>query len=389
PNLAQTAFTASKPGHPSIASGPLKVKAETDAARPTKRIAAAKHLSRRFTHHLIKLFSRPRKHFFSLEWLLQFCLFFARRKYTLLISPDFLVCVQAFQNELRRRYLHLGAVFRADIQLDEFFHQPLNLSQTFEHFPGSGIVAELNLAAKVEPLHHLTQVDAVQISIERLRDGAADQLAAHIIRAFHLAFVLQFELARDRWQRRVDVADPWHNQFFVMRQGAPLGIRYHVLDRRDRQPLAHTRALVDLLVVARRKRYALDHFLHILRNMQTGAVTVIPAFVISIEPGLLHGNRDPFFHRRWIMRANLRPDAILQRRNDLAACGVVLRIRAEYDRHVQRQPNRISLNLHVAFLHDVEEPDLNFSRAIGQFIDRKNSAIRAGQQSVMHGELTG
>src|SRR5208283_1228447 len=91
----------------------------------------------------------------DLDWLL------SRRKHALLAASDFLVCVQAFQNELRRRHLHLAAVIRADVQLDEFFHQPLNLAQPFEHLLSCGIVAELNLAAQIEPLHHLTQVDAV------------------------------------------------------------------------------------------------------------------------------------------------------------------------------------------------------------------------------------
>ena len=87
------------------------------------------------------------------------------------------------------------------------------------------------------------------------------------------------------------------------------------------------------------------------------------------------------------MGANLRSDAILQRRDDFAARRVVLGIRAEYDRDIQRQADRISLNLHVAFLHDVEQSDLNFAGEIGQLVDRENSAIGAGQQSVVHGEF--
>jgi len=132
-------------------------------------------------------------------------------------------------------------------------------------------------------------------------------------------------------------------------------------------------------VIARRERDSLDHFLHIFRNMQPRAIT--------LNPGFLCGDRDAFFHSRWIVGADLRPDAILQRGNDLAARGVVLGIGAEHDCDIQRQPNRISLNLHVTFLHDVEEPDLNFAREIGQLVNRKNSAIRTRQQAVMYGEL--
>ncbi len=109
----------------------------------------------------------------------------------------------------------------------------------------------------------------------------------------------------------------------------------------------------------------------------------------AVEIGFLHGNLDAFFHRRWIVRSNLRPDAILQRRNDLPARGVVFRVRAEHQRDIQRQPDGISLNLHVAFLHDVEESNLNLARQIGQLVNRKNSAIGARQQPIMHRELAG
>jgi hypothetical protein len=42
-----------------------------------------------------------------------------------------------------------------------------------------------------------------------------------------------------------------------------------------------------------------------------------------------------------------------------------------------RQTHGITLNLHVAFLHDVEECDLNLAGEIGQFVDGEDAAIRA------------
>ena len=88
-----------------------------------------------------------------------------------------------------------------------------------------------------------------------------------------------------------------------------------------------------------------------------------------------------------IVRANFRSDAIFERRNDLASRRIVFWIRAEYQCHVERQSNRVALNLNVAFLHDVEQADLNFSREIGQFVDREDAAIGAGQQAVMNCQL--
>ena len=89
------------------------------------------------------------------------------------------------------------------------------------------------------------------------------------------------------------------------------------------------------------------------------------------------------------MRANLAADAVFQRCDDLPARRIVFGIRAEDDGDVERQPDGVALNLHVAFLHDVEEAHLNFSSEVGEFVDGEDSAIGAGQQAVMHGELAG
>src|SRR5215472_6457777 len=85
------------------------------------------------------------------------------------------------------------------------------------------------------------------------------------------------------------------------------------------------------------------------------------------------------------MRTNLRTDAVFQRCDDLAARGVVLGIRAEDERNVQRQPHRVALNLHVAFLHDVEKSNLNLAREIGELVDGEDAAIGARKQPIVHG----
>ena len=103
------------------------------------------------------------------------------------------------------------------------------------------------------------------------------------------------------------------------------------------------------------ERDPLDDFADILGHVQLDgrrARSTLPASVMA----------DAFFQRRGIMRADLRADAVLQRRDDLAARRVVLRIGAEHQRHVERQAHRIALNLHVAFLHDVEQADLDLCR---------------------------
>ena len=89
------------------------------------------------------------------------------------------------------------------------------------------------------------------------------------------------------------------------------------------------------------------------------------------------------------MRADLGADAILERRDDLAARGVVLGVRGEHEHHVELQADRVALNLDVAFLQDVEQADLDLAGEIGQLVDGEDAAIGARQQAVVHRQLVG
>jgi len=88
-----------------------------------------------------------------------------------------------------------------------------------------------------------------------------------------------------------------------------------------------------------------------------------------------------------VMRSDLRAYAVFERRNNLAASGVVFWVRGEDQGHVERQTERIAFNLDVALLHDVEHADLNFSRKVRQFVDGKQPAVSTGKQAVMHGHF--
>ncbi len=91
------------------------------------------------------------------------------------------------------------------------------------------------------------------------------------------------------------------------------------------------------------------------------------------------------FYRSRVVGANLRADAVLERRDDFAARRVILRVRGKDQHHVERQTHWVTLNLHVAFLHDVEQPHLNLAGEIGQFVDGENAAVGARQQAVVNG----
>ena len=89
------------------------------------------------------------------------------------------------------------------------------------------------------------------------------------------------------------------------------------------------------------------------------------------------------------MRADLGADAVLERRDDLAARGVVLGVGREGHQHVERQADRVALDLDVAFLQDVEEADLDLAGEIGQLVDGEDAAVGPRQQAVVHRQLVG
>ena len=75
------------------------------------------------------------------------------------------------------------------------------------------------------------------------------------------------------------------------------------------------------------------------------------------------------------MRADLRAEAVLERRDDAPAVGVVLGVGAGHHEEVERQPDLVAADLDVALLHDVEEADLDALGQVGQLVDREDAAI--------------
>ena len=212
---------------------------------------------------------------------------------------------------------------------------------------------------------------AVEVLVVGLGDRRANQFASHVVGALHLAFVFEFEFAGDRGQRSVDVADARHHDFFIVTNRAALGVGDHVFHALKSAAAGSRRSACRFSCLRGRRRRSLDHLANIFRELQLVAV--------AGRPGFLRGDGDAFIHGGGIVGANLRADAVFERSDDLAARGVVLRIGAEDQRHIQRQAHRISLNLHVAFLHDVEQADLDFSGQVGQFVDGEDAAIGARQ----------
>ncbi len=87
------------------------------------------------------------------------------------------------------------------------------------------------------------------------------------------------------------------------------------------------------------------------------------------------------------MRADLRTEAVLERRDDPPATGVVLGVRAGHDEEVERQAQREAAHLDVALLEDVEEADLDALGQVGQLVHGEDAAVAARDQAVVDGRL--
>ena len=86
-----------------------------------------------------------------------------------------------------------------------------------------------------------------------------------------------------------------------------------------------------------------------------------------------------------VVRADFGAEAVLQRGDDPAAVGVVLRVGGGHHQDVQRQPEHVAADLDVAFLHDVEHGDLDPLGEVREFVDGHDAAVGARNQAVVDG----
>ena len=71
------------------------------------------------------------------------------------------------------------------------------------------------------------------------------------------------------------------------------------------------------------------------------------------------------------------------------ARGVIFRVSRKHEQQVERQSHRVPFDLHVAFLHDVEQTYLDFAGQIRKLIDGENAAVGARNKPVMNCQLIG
>jgi hypothetical protein len=215
---------------------------------------------------LVKLSSLPVRWFFLLETFLalaRFGLFLSGFEDSFFIAADALVRVQALEDEFGGGDLLLRTFFLRDAERAEFVDEALNVFKFSRASRAETESGQLNLAAEVEPLHDLLHVGAGEVFIVSFGDGGADEFAAYVVRAFHLAFIFEFEFAGNGGQGGVDVADARHDELFVVADGAALGVRDNVFHCGNGQALADAGALVDFLIFAGGESDALDYFLNV------------------------------------------------------------------------------------------------------------------------------
>ncbi len=88
-----------------------------------------------------------------------------------------------------------------------------------------------------------------------------------------------------------------------------------------------------------------------------------------------------------VVGPDLRPEAVLERRDDPATRGVVLGIGRGDHVQVERQADDEAADLDVALLEDVEQADLDPFGQVRQLVDRDDAAVGARDQAVVEGQL--
>ena len=221
-----------------------------------------------------------------------------------------------------------------------------------------------------------------QVAAEGALDRLADDLAGHQHRALLLALVDQLHLAGHGGQRRVQVGQARVDHRLAQAGGAPLHVAEHVLQQRDRHARRHAGLLVHELALARLERHLLDQLLEVARYPQL-------AVAVAVRPRLLRRDRHGVLHAVRVVGDDLRVDAVLERRDDVAAVGVVLGIGGEDELDVQRDADGEAADLDVLLLQHVEQRHLDARRQVGQLVDGEDAAVGARDDPVVDDALVG
>ena len=194
-----------------------------------------------------------------------------------------------------------------------------------------------------------------------------DQLGDDLVLA-PLLHGLDLDLALRGGHDRGEVAHARDDHVAAGAQRAAERVRHHALVVRDREAHRYAAALVHERAAPRELAdaddRALDEPRHDDRRPTSAGRVDLVAHDAQLGVGVAR-----------VVRADLRAEAVLQRRDDPATVGVVLGVRRRHQHEVEREADPVPADLDVALLEHVQEPDLDALGEVGQLVDREDPAV--------------
>jgi hypothetical protein len=246
---------------------------------------------------------------------------------------------------------------------------------------GGHRVRHLDAQAVLERAHHLVQLAGGEGAVEHVEHRALHELAEDLVLA-GVAEALHLDLAAGGGHDRAEVADPRGGHRLSEADGPLERAGEQVLVVADRHPHRDPGALADLGGAPGQVGDLGHQLLH-----ELGAAGLHARVGVG-RPLRLH-DRDLVLDLARVVGADLGAEAVLERGDDAAAVGVVLRVRARHHVEGDGQPHLVAADLHVALRHDVEEAHLDALGQVGQLVEREDAAVGAGQEPVVDGQLVG
>src|SRR6185437_10821312 len=253
--------------------------------------------------------------------------------------------------------------------------QPGNVADPAEQLGGGHQLARLDRAALLELGQQAGQVHPAQPGPERVGDGPAQQRAEDLFLPALLAD-LEFDLAAQRAHDGGQVAHPGDRRVarrLGERRPAYRG-RRRALRRGDGEPGGDTGTRVYHGRLADGPGEPRDHLHQVLGKLGGGP-----------DVGFLPDQGELVGQRQRVMGADLRAEPVLERRDDASPVGVVLRVRAGHEQHVERQPQGVAADADVALLEHVEQRHLDPLGQVGQLVQGKDATVGPGDQAEVNG----